>query len=115
MKQLFKRLGIPVLALAALLAMFTPTPASAAVRFGVYLGGPAYPYAYQYGYPYSEPYYAPYAYGGYPYGYLNPYYDGFYWGGGHGHHEHREFRGGGHGFHAGGHEFHGGGHGGHRR
>jgi len=124
MKQLLKKLGVPILALVAMLAFMTPRPADAAVRFGVYLGGPVYPnypYAYPYSYydPYYNPYVYPYAYGyGYPYGYAAPYYGGLYWGGGHhehfGHefHEHG-FRGGEHV--SGAHGFHGGGHGGHHR
>lgn len=122
MKQFLKKIGIPLIALAAMLAFVNPRPADAAVRFGVYLGGPvypAYPYAYPYSYydPYYQPYAYPYSYGyAYPYGYASPYYGGLYWGGGyHGHIEHG-FRGGEHGFRGGARGFRGGGgHGGHRR
>ena len=129
MKQYLKNISIPMLALAAILVLVNAHPADAAVRFGVYLGGPVYP-AYPYAYPYSyyDPYYGtnvyPYSYGyAYPYGYASPYYGGLYWGGGHGerweHREHefreRGFRGGEHGFRGGERGFRGGEHGGHRR
>ncbi|MGA3044539.1 MAG: hypothetical protein ABSF54_27515 [Bryobacteraceae bacterium] len=55
---MLKKLGIPVLLLAAAL---TATPAKAAVRFGVGIGGPVYAPAYPYAY---SPYY--YGYYGYP-------------------------------------------------
>ena len=58
---MLKKLGIPTLALAALLSV---VPAKAAVRFGVGIGGPIYAPAYPY---YSAPYY------GYPYGYYGYY------------------------------------------
>ena len=54
---MLKKIGLPVLALAAGL-MFVPHQAKAAVRFGVYVGAPAYPV-----YPYVAPapvYVAPY-------------------------------------------------------
>src|ERR1700730_12451548 len=115
MKQLLTKIGIPMLALMALLAFVAPRTADAAVRFGVYLGGPVYPtYPYVYSYPYYDPYYGPYAYPyahgyAYPYGYANPYYGGLYWGGGHrGHFERREFRGGERGFRGGERGFGGG-------
>jgi hypothetical protein len=58
---MLRRIGIPVIALAAMLTLFRPHQASAAVRFGVYAGPPAYPYVYQpypYGYPgYTYPEY----------------------------------------------------------
>ena len=125
MKQFLKKIGVPILALAAVLALMSPRPADAAVRFGVYLGGPVYPtypYAYPYSYydPYYRPYVYPYSYGySYPYGYAYPYYGGFYWGGGHREHYEHEFRehgfrGGERGFRGGG-GFRGGEHGGHRR
>src|SRR3954468_24400696 len=64
---MLKRLGVPLLALAALFSV-NPKPADARVHVGVYLGAPAYaapvpdpyyysPYAYD---PYYEPYYEPY-------------------------------------------------------
>jgi hypothetical protein len=80
MKQMLKKIGIPLLTLAASL-MVMPTPqAKAGVRFGVYLGAPAYvapapvyPPAYvapapgyynaypAYGYPVAPAYVYPYA------------------------------------------------------
>ena len=76
----FKKLGLPILALAGLM-MFAGAPkADAAVRFGIGIGVPyGYSYPYAYGYPGYYPYAYPYAYG---YGY--PYYGGVYggWGGG---------------------------------
>jgi uncharacterized membrane protein YgcG len=127
-KKILRKLGLPILALAGVM-MFVGTPkADAQARFGVYLGGPAYPYAYPYPYGYGYPYYYdPYAY---PYGYSYPYpyygggFFGGFWGG---RFDHRDFdhrergrgfdgRGGfrGNGFHGGG-GFRGGGggHGGH--
>jgi hypothetical protein len=127
MRRYFKKIGMPMLALAAILAFMSARPADAAVRFGVFLGGPAYPaYSYVYPYSYYDPYYYgpyvyPYSYGyAYPYGYASPYYGGLYWGGGrreHFEHEFRErgFRGGEHGFRGGERGFRGGEHGGHRR
>ena len=78
MKSLLRKLGIPAVALAGMLALFTPSQADARVRFGIGIGvGPyAYP-AYTYSYPYYGPYY------GYPYGYV-----GGGWGWGHGHFHH---------------------------
>lgn len=120
---MLKKLGIPILALAALLAFAAPTPAQAKVRFGFSIG-PAYPvspyvYAYPYGYPHYYaygpyyPYAYPYAYG-YPYGYYS---GGFYWGGHRGLDRHarveHHFRGSERGF-RGGHVSHGH-EGGHRR
>jgi hypothetical protein len=84
---MLKRLGIPLVALLALLMIVSPTPANAKVRFGVgiYTGPPvysypAYPYAYPY--PYSDYYYDygygypvyPRAYGYYPRRYYAPSY-----------------------------------------
>jgi hypothetical protein len=124
-RYLTKKIGIPILALLAILAVLNPRPADAAARFGVYLGAPVYPAPYAYPYNYYGPYYGPYAYPysygyAYPYGYASPYYGGLYWGGGHGErfeHEFRGhgFRGGEHGFRGGEHGFRGGEHGGHRR
>jgi len=39
---MLKKIGFPVLALAAMLALVPPQKASAAVRFGVVVGGPVY-------------------------------------------------------------------------
>ena len=65
---MLKKLGFPVIALAAMLTFFTPTAAQAKSHwhFGVGIGGPVYtypgyvaPYPYDYGYtPYFDPYYA---------------------------------------------------------
>jgi hypothetical protein len=58
-----KKVGLPLLALAALLMVVPAQKANAAVRFGVAVGGPVYAYpAYPgpYAYPYSEPYYNAY-------------------------------------------------------
>jgi hypothetical protein len=100
-----KKIGIPVLALFALMVVVSPPQANAAVRFGVVIGGPVYrapvpvssypyvapDYGYGYGYGYVAP--APYGYYGGGYGYRDHdrYYDRGYRGG-------REFRGhdGGH-------------------
>ena len=59
---MLRRIGLPLLALAAMLMFLAPTHADARVGFGVFVGPsyPAYPYAY--GYPYA-----------YPYGYYDPY------------------------------------------
>ena len=57
---MLKKVGFPLLALAALLMIVPAQKANAAVRFGVVVGGPVYAYpAYPgpYAYPYSEPYY----------------------------------------------------------
>jgi hypothetical protein len=130
---MLKKLGIPTLAIAAMLGLAGAAPAKAGIHFGIGIGGPAYvaPYANPYPYAatpydpyaYAAPYADPYAYGGYadPYYYSTPYpYGGFYYGG----HDfdhfggHRDFRGheGGH-FEGGGHfgGGHAGGHGGGRR
>jgi hypothetical protein len=104
---MLKKIGIPILALAAILAFVAPTHANAAVRFGVAVGPvytyPApypYPYAYSYPYGYYNPYY-PYAYSyPYPYGFYG---GGYYWGGGHRDFDRHE---------RGGHEFRGRGFGG---
>ena len=71
---MIKKLGIPILALAALLCFGAPRKAEAAVRFGIGVGvAPAYPYYSPYyaaPVPYS-PYVDPYDYA-YP-GYVAPY------------------------------------------
>ena len=105
--KLLKRLGIPTMALAGMLALFSPSPANARVRFGIGVGVAPY---YGYGYaPYCDPYY-----GCYPYGYT---YVAPNWGWGHrwdrddfghhfdrGHFERGHFEGG---HFRGGHEGHG--------
>ena len=90
---MLKKIGFPMLGLAAML-MLAPLPkASAGVRAGVVVGGPAYAYpSYPdpYAYPYSYPNY--YAYPAYPYSapsYVYPY--GGYWRD-HDRHEYRERR-----------------------
>jgi len=71
---MIKKIGLPLIALTAVLAFGTPKQADARVRFGVAIGGPVYtapvPYAYpNYGYPYyNSAYVAPVA----PYGYVAP-------------------------------------------
>ena len=73
--KLLRKLGVPAIALAGLLAFFSPSSADARVRVGVGIGVGAYPY----------PYYAPYGY--YPYGYYGygPYVT---WHNGHAHYHH---------------------------
>jgi hypothetical protein len=75
--KLLRKLGIPALALAGMLVIFSPSSANAKVRFGVQVGVPAYP-VYSYPYPYYDPYYAyPYGYAVGPYatwGYSHPHY-----------------------------------------
>src|SRR5581483_11539274 len=76
--KMLKRLGLPVVALAGLLTLFTPLTASARphVRFGFSVGVPAYTYPYTYADPYYDaPYVDPYAPGYYdyaPYSYVAP-------------------------------------------
>ncbi|HWC96881.1 MAG TPA: hypothetical protein VG456_09035 [Candidatus Sulfopaludibacter sp.] len=96
---MLKKLGLPVLALGALMAFAAPQKADARVRFGVSIGGPVYTapapvYPYGYGYPYQgypNNYVAPaapYAYGyGYDYPYATPYYGGGVTFGFHGDHD----------------------------
>jgi hypothetical protein len=77
---MLKKIGIPLLTLAAMLFVIPTPQAKAGVRFGVYLGGPAYvapapvyPYAAP-GYQYAAPGY--YSAPAYPYvapGYVYPY------------------------------------------
>jgi hypothetical protein len=50
MKKMFKKIGLPVIALLGLLAM-APHQANAAVRFGVVVGPPAYTYPVYPAYP----------------------------------------------------------------
>jgi hypothetical protein len=95
---MFKKIGIPIFAVLAVMVLLAPTHANAGVRFGVTVGPPVYyapPYAYSYPYPY-DPYVYGYAYPRYyryPYS-AYPYYSGgFYWrGGGRERFEHRGFR-----------------------
>jgi len=95
---MFKKIGIPIFAVLALMALLSPAQANAGVRFGVTVGPPVYyapPYAYSYPYPYYDPYVYGYSYPRYYYRYpyysSYPYYgSSFYWRGGH---ERREFRG----------------------
>ena len=61
---MLKKLGIPTLALVAMLTLISPPSANARVRFGVTVGTP-----YYYTYP---AYPAPYVYSGYPYYYSYP-------------------------------------------
>jgi len=90
---MFRKIGFPALALAAILAVVRPHPAEAKVRVGVFFGAPGYyvaPYAYPYGYGYP-------GYGLYPYPYafgptyVTPFVFGF---GGHGGHFHGHSDGG---------------------
>jgi hypothetical protein len=61
---MIKKIGLPLLALTAMLAFATPKQADARVRVGVAIGGPVYagpvPYAYPYYGPYNPYYAAPY-------------------------------------------------------
>ncbi|HLJ16392.1 MAG TPA: hypothetical protein VKV15_17975 [Bryobacteraceae bacterium] len=110
---MLRKLGLPVLALAALLTLAMPAPAKAGVHFGFYVGPsyvvPAVPYAYPAPYPYSYvPPYDYYAYPPYPGpAYIYPYgvYPHGYWYGHHdGHFDHRVWHGEqwhGHGGHEG--------------
>ena len=79
--EMLKRIGIPGIALAAMLTLFGPSKADARARFGVYFGPPAYTV--------YQPY--PYVYPGYYYGYREHYYTypeyGFSFGWHHHHHE----------------------------
>ncbi|MDP8981184.1 MAG: hypothetical protein M3O35_11395 [Acidobacteriota bacterium] len=68
-----KRIGIPVFVLVALLVVLSAPQANAGVRFGVFVGGPAYGPVYPgYPYVYSDPY--PYPYRTYYYARPYPYY-----------------------------------------
>jgi hypothetical protein len=105
-----KKIGLPLIALAGIMAFGAPRAAEARVHFGVAIGGPVYtapvaPYPYGYGYapPYVDPYYGP-AYVA-PAPYVAPYVGvgigiggGYYGGYGHGYVGHGyapAFRGGG--------------------
>ena len=84
---MMKRIGIPVFVLLALLMVFGTPQANAAVRFGVFVGGPAYGpvysgYPYVYSDPYPYPYRTYYYTRPYPYYYSTPvygYYSRYYW------------------------------------
>lgn len=105
---MLKKVGIPLLTLAAMLILIPAPQAKAGVRFGVYLGAPAYvapaPVYPPYSYVAPAPgYYNPYPAYGYPAPYVYPYAT---WGwGGHAHWDHDHYdrgRGWDHG--RGGHE-----------
>jgi hypothetical protein len=69
---MLKKIGLPVLALTAMLVLAPLPKASAAVRFGVAVGAPVYPYP---AYPYANAYPNYPAYGAYPaYPYAAPVY-----------------------------------------
>jgi uncharacterized membrane protein YgcG len=121
-EKVLKKIGLPMMALAGLLAFGAPRAAQARVHFGVALGAPVYaapvapyPYGYPYAAPYVDPYYAPTYVAPAPY--VDPYFSvgiGGGWGGGYYGHGYV-----GHGyapaFHGGGRSSgHGGGHGGRR-
>lgn len=103
---MLKKIGLPMIALAGLMAFATPRPADARIRFGIGIGGPVYtapapvsPYAYTY--PYDNYYYGPEYYGpSYSYPYVAPAvpygYGGLSFGWGHDRHERFEHRGGEH-------------------
>lgn len=58
---MLKKIGIPLLALAAMVTVVPAQKASAAVRFGITIGGPAYSYPvapYAYCSPYTNDYYS---------------------------------------------------------
>src|SRR5579872_1765290 len=97
---MLKKLGIPLLVLLGMLMLFPQPRASAAVRFGVWVGPPAraYPVYPAYPDPYAYPYSDSNAYPAYPnyYAappvYAYPYGGGYAWRG-HREHEWREHRG----------------------
>ena len=61
---MLKKIGIPALALGAMMMLITPPRANAAVRFGVFIGGPVYGYPAYPVYPYvGSAYVYPYRYG----------------------------------------------------
>ena len=65
---MLKKISLPLLVLLAALLLIPTPKAAAAVRFGVYIGGPAYArpvYRSPYVYPYAAPAYVyPYSYWG---------------------------------------------------
>jgi hypothetical protein len=79
---MLKKLGIPTLALVAMLTLISPPKANARVRIGVTVGSPYYytyqaPYPYVYSYPYYYSYPRPvYVY---PRWHRNRYYRYGYW------------------------------------
>lgn len=113
---MLKKLGFPMIALAAVMAFGAPRAADARVRIGVSIGAPAYvapapviPYAYPNAYanPYVDPYaYAPPVYAAPAPAYVEPFVT---FGGGWRGNDHVINRGGYvRGFDRGGHEAHGG-------
>jgi len=90
---MLKKIGFPILALAAMLVLIPVPKASAAARFGVYVGGPAYAYP-AYPYPAPGPYYNAYPpYPAYAYpapAYVSPYVYGGGYRRGHEYYEHRD-------------------------
>ena len=61
---MLRRIGISLLAMAAMLILISPPQASAAVRVGVYVGAPVYTYPahpYYYVYPNRDDYYFRYS------------------------------------------------------
>jgi len=69
---MLKKIGIPLLALAAMVTVVPAQKASAAVRFGITIGRPAYSYPvvpYAYSSPYANDYYSYPAYQAPIYGY----------------------------------------------
>jgi hypothetical protein len=123
-EKMLKKIGLPMAALAGLLAFGAPRAAQARVHFDVALGAPVYaapvaPYPFAYPYaapgPYGDPYFAP-AYVA-PAPYVEPYFSVGVggWGGGHYYGNGHEGHGYAPPFHGGGRDFgHGGGHGGRR-
>lgn len=90
MLKRLKKFGLPAVAFAAMLVLFTPPHADAKVRFGVSIGAPVYtypvnPYANSYQYPPVAPDYYGYGYPAPVYpgpAYVAPYSSfGFSWGG----------------------------------
>jgi hypothetical protein len=103
---MLKKIGLPLIALAGIMAFGAPRAAQARVHFGVAIGGPVYtapvaPYPYAYApAPYADPYYYPPAYVA-PAPYVQPYVGigvgigGGYYGHGYVRHEYAPaFRGG---------------------
>jgi hypothetical protein len=95
---MLKKIGFSALALFAVMVLASPPRASAAVRFGLVVGGPVYRApAPVYSYPYADPYYAAPAY---DYGYVAPAplysYPYGYYGGGYGFRDHDRYLDRGH-------------------
>ena len=78
---MLKKIGIPALALCAMMVLIPPPRANAAVRFGVFIGGPVYGYPVYPAPPPPPVYYNAYpAYPVYPYAgpaYVYPYRYGY--------------------------------------